>query len=457
MSDINSTKAILEILQLNDENHRFIPFPFKGTDSCIRKENNIMYINLRSELGPIMCPHCGSVADHESKGTRSIELTHFSYGTMKVILVVNYHRFVCNDCHSYFVEDIPFRFNNMRITTPNAQSAIHEMTENHSMASISRMHGLKPNTMYRLFDRNIEIAPRFYHLSPVISVDEFRGTTDKGFYAFNIIDPTTGKTLDIIEDRKEAALVNYFSRFSYKEKAKVRIIVMDLSGAFRQIMHRMFPNAIIVADKFHYVKLARTNMTASRLETCAEMEDQALARSIKRNLHLFDKYRKNLDETRAWYDRNLRKHFTCKNYIEYVFERDDTQAFHESYEIYQSLLKIIHEPCDDYKKGLNEWLDHIFDSGNSYYMATAKNIRRNWFMPIYYSLDLKATYTRKGKTYTTSYNNGCIESMNNVVKLVKRNAHGYRYFHNLRKRIFLHLGHAYRFIFSKHKKGIAII
>ena len=79
MSDINSTKAILEILQLNDENHRFIPFPFKGTDSCIRKENHIMYINLRSELGPIMCPHCGSVADHESKGTRSIELTHFSY------------------------------------------------------------------------------------------------------------------------------------------------------------------------------------------------------------------------------------------------------------------------------------------------------------------------------------------------------------------------------------------
>lgn len=117
----------------------------KGTDSCIRKENNIMYINLRSELGPIMCPHCGSVADHESKGTRSIELTHFSHGTMKVILVVNYHRFVCNDCHSYFKKTSP-RFNNMRITTPNAQSAIHEMTENHSMVSISRMHGLKPNT-----------------------------------------------------------------------------------------------------------------------------------------------------------------------------------------------------------------------------------------------------------------------------------------------------------------------
>ena len=42
-------------------------------------------------------------------------------------------------------------------------------------------------------------------------------------------------------------------------------------------------------------------------------------------------------------------------------------------------------------------------------------------------------------------NNGFIESMNNKVKLVKRNAYGYRYFYNLRKRILLHLGFSYEF------------
>ncbi|MBV3212412.1 transposase, partial [Erysipelatoclostridium ramosum] len=44
-----------------------------------------------------------------------------------------------------------------------------------------------------------------------------------------------------------------------------------------------------------------------------------------------------------------------------------------------------------------------------------------------------------------SFNNGFIESMNNKVKLVKRNAYGYRYFYNLRKRILLHLGFSYEF------------
>ena len=48
--------------------------------------------------------------------------------------------------------------------------------------------------------------------------------------------------------------------------------------------------------------------------------------------------------------------------------------------------------------------------------------------------------------YTTSFNNGFIESMNNKVKLVKRNAYGYRYFINLRKRILIHLNFCYEFI-----------
>ncbi|MEI3291456.1 MAG: transposase [Faecalibacillus faecis] len=52
-------------------------------------------------------------------------------------------------------------------------------------------------------------------------------------------DPINGKTLDIIEDRKERSLRNYFLRFPYKEK-KVRIIIMDLSNPFRCIMQRLF-------------------------------------------------------------------------------------------------------------------------------------------------------------------------------------------------------------------------
>lgn len=166
---------------------------------------------------------------------------------------------------------------------------------------------------------------------------------------------------------------------------------------------------------------------------------------LKKNLHLFDKYRKDLDDQTEWYDRHLKKYFTCRTYVEYIFEQDGTDGFYQSYMIYQNLLKLIHEKHNDYKKELNNWLNHIFETNNTYFISSAKNIRKNWFVPILKSLTYKAVYVRNGKTYETSFNNGFIESMNNKVKLVKRNTYGYRYFYNLRKRILLHLGFSYEF------------
>ncbi|WP_242394154.1 transposase, partial [Coprobacillus cateniformis] len=127
-----------------------------------------------------------------------------------------------------------------------------------------------------------------------------------------------------------------------------------------------------------------------------------------------------------------------------------------NYEIYQNLLKLIHEKHDDYKNELNRWLDYIFDTQNSYYLITAKNFRKKWFIPLLCSLSYTTIYKRRTGSYKTSFNNGFIEGMNNKIKLIKRNAYGFRYFYNLRKRIFLHLGYSYSFTYKDTKKGIPI-
>ena len=42
------------------------------------------------------------------------------------------------------------------------------------------------------------------------------------------------------------------------------------------------------------------------------------------------------------------------------------------------------------------------------------------------------------------------------IATIKRNAYDFRYFYNLRKRIFLHLDHSYTFTYKDMKKGIPI-
>lgn len=455
MSELNYTHDILKSLDLFIENKElfFIPTPYKNTKSCFRDDTNryghpVRYVHLVSNKDVIrVCPHCGSI-HHESKGIRTVFLKHHNNGHRNIVLEVEYRRYVCKDCNHYFKDDIPFKFYDTFMTTIAAQGCLAQLRENHSMASISRCNGVSKSSIYRMFNKHIKVPHRFYVLSSVISIDEFRATTDKGTYAFHITDPIEGKTLDIVEDRSASYLIKYFHKIPYKQKKDVKIVIMDMSGPFQSIIKSIFPNATIICDRFHYVKLFRECLTKSRLDTCVNLKvsNEKLAKSIKRELHLFDKYRKDLNDEKQWYDYHLKEHFTCKSYVEYVFNQPGTEDFYENYSIYQALLKLIHEKHNDYKKELNSLLDKIFDTKNEYYISTAKNIRSKWFMPILRSLTYTAKYKRNGKTYTTSFNNGFVECMNNKVKLVKRNAFGFRYFYNFRKRVLLHLKFHYEFV-----------
>lgn len=453
MSNRNYINDLLKSLDLFEKNNnKFLPVPYPGTDSCFRTgtdsyNNPSTFVRLVStDKSQHICPHCGVLDHHESKGRRTIRLTHIANSHHRMILEIEYRRYICKHCNHYFKDDIPFKFYDTMMTYTAAQACLVQLRENTALAVVARMMGVSKSSIYRLFNNHISVAPRNYHLKSVISIDEFRATTDKGVYAFNIVDPLNGKVIDIVEDRKYSCLRNYFLRFPFKERQKVRIIIMDLSNAFRSIMHSLFPNAKIIADRFHYVKLFSECLRRCRLDTCSDLENTAFSKSIKRNLHLFDKYKENLDDEKVWYDRHLKKSFTSKSYIEHVFEQDGTDEFYEAYKIYQKLLKLIHEDHKDYKKELNDFLDTIFDTNNKYFISSAKNIRKNWFMPILRSLKYKAIYRRNNTTYKTSFNNGYIESMNNKIKLVKRNAYGYRYFDNLRKRILLHLNCEYKFV-----------
>jgi transposase len=53
--------------------------------------------------------------------------------------------------------------------------------------------------------------------------------------------------------RSEASLEGYFH--SLEGKGLVRVVCMDLASVYRAIVRKHFPNALIVADRFHVIRL----------------------------------------------------------------------------------------------------------------------------------------------------------------------------------------------------------
>lgn len=85
--------------------------------------------------------------------------------------------------------------------------------------------------------------------------------------------------MDILPNRKSLDLIAYFSKNSTKNS--VKYVVMDMSNHFRRIAEECFPDAEIIADKFHVVRQVMWAMENVRKN---EQKDfQRICGSISRN------------------------------------------------------------------------------------------------------------------------------------------------------------------------------
>lgn len=88
----------------------------------------------------------------------------------------------------------------------------------------------------------------------VLSLDEFKGNSGGQKYNGIVVDAKQHKVIDILPNRFENELIKYFSQFP--SKTNVKYFVTDMNPHFREVSKVCFPNAIIVADRYHVIRQA---------------------------------------------------------------------------------------------------------------------------------------------------------------------------------------------------------
>jgi len=74
-------------------------------------------------------------------------------------------------------------------------------------------------------------------------------------FAMTLCDLRKHKIFDILPGKAESFLAQQL--FDIKDKRKVRVVVMDLSPSCRSLVQKHFPQALIVSDRFHVVRLVK--------------------------------------------------------------------------------------------------------------------------------------------------------------------------------------------------------
>ena len=345
-----------------------------------------------------VCPCCGAetdrVHDYRWQKIKDVPLARDTF------LHLRKRRYRCS-CGKRFFERNSFLPRYYRVTSRLVAEIIFAFKKVVSAKEIGCRYNVSGVTAMRYFNL---FNKKLTNLPEVISLDEFKGNSGGQKYNSIIVNPKEKEVLDILPNRFEGDLVKYFSQFTNKNA--VKYFICDMNPHFRQVAKICFPQATIVADKYHVIRQVHWAMEKVRKNEQNKLSKR-FRRYFKKSKHLLAKRTENL--TPEEMDR-----------LALMFEIAPRLA--DAYRIKNDFLTVIRSNSSrEGKQRLIDWLFSVEVMDLPEFHDCTKAYH-NWFQEILNAMDVPWT-------------NGYIEGCNNKTKVLKRVSYGMRNFNNFRKRI----------------------
>ena len=362
-----------------------------------------IYAELKRKSHHCIC--CGTATDTVHDYRKQVIKDIPAFGKT-VTIVLRKRRYRCPHCGKRFFEKNSFLPKYHRMTNRLASFVINKLSDERSFTSVAREVNLSVSTVIRIFDFVSYPKPP---LPNAISMDEFKGNTNGEKYQCITADPVNRVVLDILPKRFKPYLIEYFREYPREEREKVEFFVSDMWSTYSDISTVWFKNATQTVDKFHWIRQVIWAFEKIRKEEQKKLGDK-LRKYFKRSKSLLIKPYDSLNSDQKqevnvmlYYSVNIsRAYFYKEEFFKVIRSKDSATA----------------------KKKLGKWIEFTENCGLEPFERCAGTMR-NWFTGITNSFD-------------TNITNGFIEGCNNKIKVLKRNAYGYRNFKRFRNRI-LHM------------------
>lgn len=228
-----------------------------------------------------------------------------------------------------------------------------------------------------------------------LSLDEF--SRQKGKRKFNTVvsDLEERSLLEVIDSHKSEEIIEGLKRQPEAVRENVKEVCVDMWGGFKKVIGEVFPNALIVIDRFQVMKLVNKSLNQIRLT----LELKGL-----RNRSLLLKNYEDLTEDEKLELKQLLDLSPCLSIAHELKEE----------------LRDIYEKSTTVKMGmrkLTKWLT----SARVLFGKTAETIERHLQEICHYFINR-----------TTS---GVMEGLNNKIKLILRQSYGFKSFDLMREKL----------------------
>ena len=362
------------------------------------------------------CHNCqGQMAKYDFQ--KESKIPYLECAGYKTLIRLRKRRFCCKDCGKMAVSETSLVKKNHQIATVVKQKITQKLIEKLPMTAISESLSVSTSTVIRQLHK-FKFKTDLNYLPEHMSWDEY--SFKKGKMSFIAQDYDTRKIVAILDGRTQATIRNHFLRYSRQVRNCVKVITMDMFNPYYDIARKLFPNAKIVLDRFHIVQHLSRAMNRVRIQIMNQFDRKSHEyKALKRYWKLIQQDSYTLSRKR-FYRPTFRAHLTNKEILEKLLSY--SQDLRDHYELYQLLLFHFQEKHADY---FFELITESISAVNPIFQTIFRTFLRDQDK-IINALELP-------------YSNAKLEATNNLIKVIKRNAFGFRNFENFKTRIFIAL------------------
>ena len=205
----------------------------------------------RRPEGLTHCPHCG-VIGLAPNGTRRVTYADLPIRGKPTFLDWDRQRFLCKACGKTSSDDHP-ELHQQFLMTMRLYDGIGERSLRTTFAAVAADTGLDPRTIRRVFAEwsaaKMKIQP---FITPTwLGMDEVHLLKKARGVLTNLGENTM---VDLLPDRSMKTMALRISQFEHKER--IELVAMDMWRPYRRVIEDALPNAKIVIDKWHVLRMA---------------------------------------------------------------------------------------------------------------------------------------------------------------------------------------------------------
>lgn len=356
---------------------------------------SILHIQTRKDK--VCCPRCGN-KDIVCAGTVTRDIKSLPLGNRPVTLRKTVQRIYCSHCGCTIQEEIPFAKEKCRYTKRLGRF-IQDLCVYMTIKAVANFLGMSWNTVKEI---NKECLRRKYgrpdlHGLRMIGIDEF--AVKKGHvYMTIVVDLETGRVVYVGDGKGKDALDGFWKRLT-RSRCRIEAVSTDLSGSFISAVREHLPDATLIFDHFHIVKLANDTLDKVRIDTYKGLESKEKACAIKGLRWVLLGNGEQLKSDNA--EQRLKKALAVNADLA------------TSYYLKEDLRRVWNQTDKEVARTiLHNWIKKALNSGIRHMKKLADTIEMH--------IDGILAY------YDYKISSGKVEGINNKIKTIKRQAFGFR-------------------------------